>query len=366
MGEGTLTLSKSPARSPLMRTRSDAQLTKLASRGSRAAFTTIYERHHQALYRYCRTILGNDHDALDALQSTMASAYEALAGETRDIALKPWLFRIAHNEAISLVRKRRPESDLDSAAAVAAPELDPETRMRAQRLFTDLELLTERQRASLVMRELSGLEFSDIGEALDTTAQGAKQSVYEARMALVDLERGREMSCDEICGRISADDRRRRHSRVVRSHLKTCKSCSDFAGQLDSRRETLAAIAPPLAAPVALGLLHGILGGGGGGGGIAAGGGGAALGFGGGIAVKAATVAIVAAGAGGIAIEASKSNDRSPASISNEASATQASGPADSAAASDSGSAQPDGAAGSSASAVEPRQQPQPQWAQRE
>ena len=318
MSEGTLAARESAVPTSLLRARSDGHLCKLAARGSEAAFTAIYERHYQALYRYCRTILGNEHDALDALQATMTSAFEALTGETREIALKPWLFRIAHNESISLVRKRRPEADLDSAAEVAAPEADPETRMRAQQLFADLDLLTDQQRASLVMREFTGLEFAEIGEALQTSAQGAKQSVYEARMALLDLERGRDMSCEEICGRISADDRRRRQSRVVRSHLKTCAGCRDFAAQLDSRREAFAAIAPPLATPVALSLLHGIIGGGGGGGGGAViGGGGAAVGLGSGLAIKAAAVAIVAIGVGGVAIEATQSlgdPDRSRAS----------------------------------------------------
>ena len=77
------------------------------ARGDDAALAAMYERHHQALYRYCRSILHDDEDARDALQSTMAKALAALRDEERDFELRPWLFRIAHNEAISRLRQRR-------------------------------------------------------------------------------------------------------------------------------------------------------------------------------------------------------------------------------------------------------------------
>ena len=71
-----------------------------------AAFARVYERHHQALYRYCRSILRHEQDAQDALQSAMMRAFVALQTEQREIDLRPWLFRIAHNEAIKILRRR--------------------------------------------------------------------------------------------------------------------------------------------------------------------------------------------------------------------------------------------------------------------
>ena len=68
-----------------------------------AAFETIFERYHQELYRYCLAIVRDREDAEDALQATMAAALRSLPGEEREIALRPWLFRVAHNESISLL-----------------------------------------------------------------------------------------------------------------------------------------------------------------------------------------------------------------------------------------------------------------------
>src|SRR6476660_5657058 len=95
-----------------LRLRRESTLRSRAARGDAAAFTAVYERHHQALYRYCRSILRHDHDAQDALQSTMARAFAALQDERRDIDMRPWLFRIAHNEAITIVRRRKASAEL--------------------------------------------------------------------------------------------------------------------------------------------------------------------------------------------------------------------------------------------------------------
>src|SRR5215207_610079 len=89
----------------LERLSSDERLAQLVSRGNRRAFAALYERHRVPLHRYCRSIVRNDEDAQDALQSAFMRALVALQKSERDIAVRPWLFRIVHNEAISLLRR---------------------------------------------------------------------------------------------------------------------------------------------------------------------------------------------------------------------------------------------------------------------
>jgi RNA polymerase sigma factor (sigma-70 family) len=272
----------------------------MAAAGHQQAFAAIYRRYHQPLYRYCRSILGSDEDARDALQNTMVRAMDALPGEKREIALRPWLFRVAHNEAISLVRRRpEPEAPLDEASATS--EFDPATRERLRTLLDDLAALPERQRSALVMRELSGLSYAEVAGALDTSPAAAKQAVYEARVTLHELTEGREMECEAVQRSISARDGRVLRGRKLRAHLRSCQSCRAFRTSLAGRGADLALLAPPLPAAAAAGLLHGLLGGGeGGGGGLAAllgGSGGGTVA--GGAGMKAVTVAVVVvAGAG--------------------------------------------------------------------
>lgn len=299
-----------------MRLVPDARLVRLAAAGSTAALTAIYERHHQEIYRYCRSILHSDDDARDALQNTMLKAMRALEGESREISLRPWLFRIAHNEAVSLVRRRRPDTPLELAGELADGGTDLDARQRLRSLIEDLEQLAPRQKSALVMRELSGLEFAEIGAALETSPAAAKQAVYEARVALHELEDGREMDCDDVREKLSAEDRRLLRARRIRAHLKGCDDCRAFKDAIYSRRGQLAALAPPLPLPIALHLLEGILGGGGGSGGAGAAvglaGGGAATGLGAGAVAKLGVTGLIALGAGAAAIETIRSGAGSP------------------------------------------------------
>src|SRR5215218_1862965 len=98
---------------------SDERLTRRAVGGDERAFVAIFRRYHQPLYRFSLAIVGNPEDAQDALQNTMAKVLRALPGEQRKIELKPWLYRIAHNESIDLLRRRRETRQLD--AELAAP-----------------------------------------------------------------------------------------------------------------------------------------------------------------------------------------------------------------------------------------------------
>src|SRR5690242_1864980 len=122
-----------------LRLRPEARLRSRAARGDAAVFAAVYERHHQALYRYCRSLLRDDQDAQDALQSTMTKAFAALQKEERDFDLRPWLFRIAHNEAITLLRQRRGTATLeDGAPAEGAIEDRVAAREELRLLRADL------------------------------------------------------------------------------------------------------------------------------------------------------------------------------------------------------------------------------------
>jgi RNA polymerase sigma factor (sigma-70 family) len=284
---------------------SDERLVLRATKGDERAFAAIFGRYHQRLYRFSLAIVGNAEDAQDALQNTMVKVIGALPGERRRIELKPWLYRIAHNESIELLRRRRATEELDPEATVPVPAPGPaetaEQRTRLRRLVADIRELPDRQRGALVMRELAGLGFEQIGAALETSPAVARQTVYEARLGLRQMEQGREMSCEMVTRALSDDDGRVIRRRDLRAHLRACPGCREFRNELRARRADLAGLAP-LPAAAAAGILQGLLGGGGPGGGGLAGalGGGAAKLLGSSAAVKsAATVAVVAAiGAG--------------------------------------------------------------------
>jgi RNA polymerase sigma factor (sigma-70 family) len=240
---------------------SDEWLAKRVSMGSTRAFAVLYRRHHQALYRYCRSIVHDDDDAQDALQSAMMRALAALQARKRDVAVRPWLFRIVHNEAVSLLRRRRSHSSLVEGLEPADGGLERtvEQRERFAGLIADLRCLAERQRAALVMRELSGLSIEEIAAALSTSPGAAKQSVFEARSALQEFEEGRAMECEAVRRAISDGDGRVLRARKIRAHLRACPGCRDFELMITKRTAELHALAPALPAVAASAMLARLL-----------------------------------------------------------------------------------------------------------
>jgi RNA polymerase sigma factor (sigma-70 family) len=282
---------------------SDPRLAQRAADGDERAFAAIFDRYHQRLYRYCLALVGDSQDAQDALQNTMVKVLRALPGEKRQIELKPWLYRIAHNESIELLRRRRDVRPLNAELIAPGSGLAAEvvSRERLRQLISDLEDLPERQRGALVMRELSGLDFPQIGTALGTSAAVARQTVYEARLGLRQMDLGREMDCETVAKALSDGDGRVARRRDVRAHLRSCPSCRRFRDEIEARERDFAALSP-LPAAVATSLLQGLLGGGGGGGLAAALGGGAVKSLGSSAVLKgAATIAVVAAIGAGVA-----------------------------------------------------------------
>jgi RNA polymerase sigma factor (sigma-70 family) len=293
-------MSEAAAAVGFSRLLSDERLTKRAVSGDERAFAAIFRRYHQSLYRFCLAIVGNPEDAQDALQNTMMKVLRALPGEDREIELKPWLYRIAHNESIDLLRRRRETRTLDAEQPAPGYGLaeDAATRDRLRRLITDLRNLPERQRDVLVMRELAGLDFDEIATALSTSGAVARQTLYEARQSLRQMEEGREMNCETVMKALSDGDGRVTRRRDVRAHLRSCVACSGFRDEIKGRQQEFAALSP-LPAIAAAGMLQGLIGGSSAatGGGLAAlFGGGAAQGIGASAAAKGvATVAVAAA-----------------------------------------------------------------------
>ena len=236
-------------------------LRSRATRGDAAAFAAVYERYHQALYRYCRSILHHEEDAQDALQNTMARAFAALQAEHRDFDLRPWLFRIAHNEAISMLRQRRVMAEFDDQRS---PSADVEDRIAVREelrlLQLDLADLPERQRGALVLRELCGLSYVDIGAVLDLSPVAVKHTIFDARKSLFSSREGRAFACEDVRRKLSDGDGRVLRGRAVRAHVRSCAGCRRFQADLAQRPRALRMLAPPLPGTGAAMLLSQLLG----------------------------------------------------------------------------------------------------------
>jgi RNA polymerase sigma factor (sigma-70 family) len=240
----------------------DEHLADAVATGRQPAFAHIYERYRQPLYRYCRSMLHSDADAQDALQSTFAAALSALQRRQRSAPLRPWLFRIAHNESVTLIRRRREEPTEHPHAHLVSSGADEVAhgRERFALLVNDLGELPPRQRSALVMRELSGLSHAEIAHALSTTESAAKAAIFDARTALSEFAEGRDLPCEDVKRTLSDRDRRALKGRRLRSHLRSCASCAAFAAAIDQRHADLRALTPALTPAVSAALFARLVG----------------------------------------------------------------------------------------------------------
>ncbi len=241
MSATTLPLPIGAPRLLPLRAMSDERLVSLVRGGDDRAFSALYERYRAPLWRYCRSIVRNAEDAGDAFQNAMLAALPALRSDPPSGRVKPWLYRIAHNESVSVLRRRRAEEQLTADVPErAGDESHAQHAERFESVLADIRLLPDRQRGALMMREMGGFAYGEIARALQMSEGAARTAVYEARVSLVDSEAGRETTCVEIMRRISDGDRRALRGRRVRAHLHDCSACAAFEAGLRERRHLLA------------------------------------------------------------------------------------------------------------------------------
>lgn len=223
----------------------DERLAQRIATGDERALETLYRRYHQGVYRYALTLVRSEQDALDATQEAFLRAIAALRDDRRNAPLRPWLFRIAHNESVNILRRRRRDVPAAEPEEQAAPQA-PGERPDLGQLVADLDRLTERQRAALVMRELNGLSHADIAAALSISANAAKQAIFEARDALHTFAAGRERDCPGVAALIEGRDWRRLRARAVRAHLDDCGRCRALRDERAAARRAALAMLWPL------------------------------------------------------------------------------------------------------------------------
>ena len=120
----------------LMRAYGDDRLVALVRSGDAVAFEVLYDRHVRGLLAFCRHMLGSREEAEEVVQQTMVRAHAALQRDTREIALRAWLYTIARNLCVSALRARRPvvaDDELDRTPSLSglAEEVEQRADLRA-------------------------------------------------------------------------------------------------------------------------------------------------------------------------------------------------------------------------------------------
>ena len=157
------------------------------------------------LHRYCARLMGSVIDGEDVVQDTLVRAFVALEALEEMPPLRPWLFRIAHNRALDLLRGRavRKAEPIGAASDVADPgSPDPlETLMRQEAVKTAVSRFVELptiQRSVVILKDVLGESLKEIAALLDLTVDAVKGHLARGRARLQEINRGAGPPLEEV------------------------------------------------------------------------------------------------------------------------------------------------------------------------
>lgn len=172
---------------------SDAALVRAVGAGDAEAFREIVDRYGPRMYRYAlRLVGGNDTDAAEVTQEALISAWKDLGTFQGRSSLKTWLFRLVHRRAVDLQRHRRPTPINDDLLSRFVPEasdnplqdvLDAELVAALQQALDELPW---HQRAVWLLREVEGMSYDEIGEALALPVGSVRGHLHRGRRTLAE------------------------------------------------------------------------------------------------------------------------------------------------------------------------------------
>ena len=177
----------------------EQELVARARRGDESAFEALVTENEKRIYNLCRRLTGNQEDAAELTQEAFLNAWRGLGRFQGESSFSTWLYRLATNACIDFLRKEKRRQSLsmtvslddeEEARQVELPDerYAPEgalERAEARRAVAEgLERLTLEHRQVLVMREIHGLSYAEIGQVLGLEEGTVKSRIARARGAL--------------------------------------------------------------------------------------------------------------------------------------------------------------------------------------
>jgi RNA polymerase sigma-70 factor (ECF subfamily) len=172
----------------------EANLARKAKEGDMNAFESLIKKHQQAIYYLCRRLTGAHQSADDIAQETFIKAYFALAAFDENLALYPWLRKIAVNTALNYIKSRRREKALgdgelklasaNSQAGRESPQHYLEREELEERFHRALDSLPPGQKSVFVLRFYENQSYGEIARALRLSPGTVMSRLNRARRKL--------------------------------------------------------------------------------------------------------------------------------------------------------------------------------------
>jgi RNA polymerase sigma-70 factor (ECF subfamily) len=179
-----------PARKPMAKPTDEPDDSSLVERfraGERAAFDALVRRYQKPIYWLALRYVGNDADAKDVAQRALVQAFTKARELREGASFRTWVYRVAANLSLNLLRDRKPQAALADDVAIALAK-EPLVEEEAQRrLRAAVKQLSPQQRLVVELRVFEELSFREVAEIADTTENSAKVSFHHALQRLREL-----------------------------------------------------------------------------------------------------------------------------------------------------------------------------------
>ena len=176
--------------------RPESELIVLARKGDQGAYGVLVRRHQDRIYRHLLNLTGSREEALELAQEVFIKAWQALPTWQPDAQFHTWLYRIASNAALDVLRRRKVvrfvplDDDYDAPADQPGPEAQLQARQGLRRLDAALARLLPEQREIVLLREVEGLSYDELATTLGIDQGTVKSRLSRARVALAALYDG--------------------------------------------------------------------------------------------------------------------------------------------------------------------------------
>ncbi len=155
------------------------------------AFGELVRRYQGRLYRLAYRMLGNAEEAQDATQEAFLRAYRALSSFRLDASFSPWMYRIATNVCLDMLRSRRPQTSLDGSPLDPPAALSVEgavaEREKLRAVVEAVGRLPVGLRTVFLLRHETELSYEEIAQALGLPLNTVRTRLFRARNALKEL-----------------------------------------------------------------------------------------------------------------------------------------------------------------------------------
>ena len=176
----------------------DKELVEKARRGDQSAFEQLVLDNQNRVYSLALRLCGNREEAADLSQEAFVKAWQGLSAFQGESSFATWVYRLTTNVCIDHLRRKKRREEVEPAVSLddensgwaepadraSDPQLLLEKSERGRALARGLEQLPDWQRRVLVLRELSGLSYQEISDALDIDLGTVKSRITRARLAL--------------------------------------------------------------------------------------------------------------------------------------------------------------------------------------